>query len=811
MLNFKKFGFGCSAIAMVAALSVAMPAVAQEAEPAAVNEDGIDVIVITARRQQESAQSAAIAIDAVSGDDLAQAGILDAQDLRSTVPALTLANGGAAYTSILIRGVGNIANNAYLDAAVTPSVDGVVTGRGSGAFGAAFFDMSRVEVLKGPQGILYGRNATGGAINIIPNRPEIGVNSAGFSAGYGNFDAISFEGFVNVGASNGAMRVAFSHQEHDGYNRDGSDDLDRSSIRAQFLAEPTDNLSIRVSGDYTRMGGVGPGSSYIGHFSGPNFIAAPTDNREGMDTPAADAYRQTVLGAPGFGFLNPMNEEQSLDFEFYGVHAEIELETDIGTFTVIPAYRVMDGDSYFYGPAFSTAYNKERDAQYSLEARLAGSAGPVDYVLGGFYFNEDSTVEAQFNQEFVLPMQEYVSGTESLAGFGQLTFNVTDQARLVGGLRYTNDQKYIDGTIINFIAFCGLPPSPNAACRAPGVQPHFPNFTQPQAAFDWLISQGFIAANSVYNPTAPVQVYLNQRLPIGRIQKTYTAPNDSGSYSKLTWKVGAEYDVTPDNLLYATVETGYRAGGFQLATGNTTYDPENITAYSIGSKNRFLDDRLQLNLEAFWWKYRDQQVTYFTIDVATSTLVSLTDNVGRSEIRGADLDLIYKPMRNTTLSGKVQYLDTEYQELFLITAAPRDNYECPRSNTGQLTNTGSPVIRFDCSGRPLIFSPEWSVNLGVEQVFEAGDFDVILNANTSWRSSQYTQFNFLDFQLVPSYWVSNANLTLANVDAGWSVSAYVNNIEGNRQVSFAQASPIGFAVARYTSPRTYGLRVSSSF
>lgn len=787
-----------------------VPALAQN-EAVGIN-GGIEEIIVTAQRREESLQKAGIAIDAISGDALTRGGILDSTDLGKSVPALSLANGGGSNTSIIIRGVGNIAPSSYLDSAVSPSYDGVVMGRGSGAFAAAFYDLARVEVLKGPQGILYGRNATGGAINIIPNPPELARSGGGFNLGYGNFDAIQADAYVNLTVGdNSALRVAGTVQRRDAYNRDGSDDLDRTGLRAQFLTEVNDRLTIRVGADYTWVRGVGPGTSYVGHFVQGNFVTAPTDEHEGMNTDAANAYRQTVIGAPGFGFLAPMNRQQELRYDYYGVNAEITLDTGIGKFTVIPAYRVSDGFSYFYGPAFNTGLFDEKDTQYSLEARLAGSTGMLDYVLGGFYFDEKVDFIGEFNQEFVLPMQKYESGTKSLAAFGQLTANLSDRFRLIGGLRYTKDNKFIDGNITNFIAFCQLPPAPRPACRADGVLPHFPNFTDPQLAFDWLIDNGFIAPTSVLNPSAAVQVFPNLKLPGGFIQKAVSAPADSGSFDKLNWKIGAEFDITSENLLYATAQTGYRAGGFQLASNNTTYNPENIVAFTVGSKNRFFGNKVQLNFEAFWWKYKDQQITYFTVDAATSTLVSSTQNVGKSEIKGFDIDAIVRPMRNTTLSAKVQYLDTAYKDLHLITAPPRDNYNCPVTNTGQTTNTGAPILDFDCSGKPLIYAPKWTINMGVEQRVPLGGIELILAADTSWRDKQFTQFNFLDFQQTRPHWLSNASLTVLLPDHDVGVSFYVNNIENDRQIGFGQASPIGFATTRFTAPRTYGMRLSATF
>ncbi|MEE4452962.1 TonB-dependent receptor [Novosphingobium resinovorum] len=814
------------AFATLAMTGIAAPALAQDAQAQdagaqdASDNSGLGDIIVTAQRRSESLQDAGIAIDAVGGDSLVRQGITQADALNRAVPALTVTNGGGSNTSIFLRGVGNVTNSSYNDPAVTPSYDGVVLGRAAGAFGAAFYDLARVEVLKGPQGILYGRNATGGAVNILPNRPELGANHGGFTLSIGNYDAVSAEGFANLAiGDNAALRVAATRQYHDGYNRDDSDDLDRSGLRAQLLFEPTDTLSIRIGGDYTHVGGVGTGASYIGAFTpgadGYTFAASGLDSSEGMNTDAANAYRQTQLGAPGFGFLTAMNEQQYSDNTYWGVNAEVTLETGIGTLTVLPAYRKSDAESVFYGPAFNTAYTNEQDRQFSLETRLAGTVGMFDYVVGGFFFDEKIRNVGVYNQEFVLPIQRYTHQTKSLAGFGQLTANLSDRFRLIGGLRYTRDKKSIDGLINNFIAFCGgipaitPPDSFEAGCATPGNIPNFPNFTSTGDTVNWLISQGYIASGST--DTASDQVYplLNGT---GLILKTYYPVVDSGSYSRVTWKAGAEFDLAPQSLLYASVETGYRAGGFQLSEGNPSYKPEFITAYTVGSKNRFLNNKVQLNLEAFWWKYKDQQINYFTVS-PDSVLINTIDNAGRADIKGFDIDLMAKPLHNTTLSAKVQYLDTEYKKLNLITASPRDNINCSSSQTGDYLSDGTtPILSFDCSGRPLLFSPKWTINLGIEQIVPVSDsFELVGNFNTSWRSSQYGAFEYLDFEKIRPYWLSDAGLTLRQSDGGLSIGAYVQNIENKRRVATPQSSPIGFAIARYTAPRTYGLRISASF
>ncbi len=794
------------------------PVAAAPATDVAQNSGEISDIIVTAERREQSAQKAAVAIDVVDGDKLAAAGVTNANDITKLVPSLTVTNGGGNNTSLYLRGVGNRTNNGYNDPAIAISYDGVYLAHPAALVGAAFYDLQRIEVLKGPQGILYGRNATGGAINIIPAAPELGRFGGGFDVSAGNYDAVQAQAYVNVPLGDTtAFRLAATRQIHDGYNRDGTSDQDVGSIRGQFLFEPSSDISLRVGADYTKAGGVGAGGTYLGNYTpspaGYVYAAAPLDSNEGFNTAAANAYRSTLLGAPGFGFLTPLNTAPSLNYEYWGVNAELSVKTGVGKFTLIPAYRKTSGSSYFNGPAFNTAYNRENDAQYSLEARLAGSKGPVDYLLGGFYFHESTRASNEFNQEFVLPTQSYTQVTESWAAFGQLTAHITDRFRLTGGARYTHDHKDMNGLLNNFITFCGgLPPanltppaSFGAGCATSTTLPRYPNFLTVPDTVNWLVANGWIAATTV---TATPQVFplLNGK---GTILKTHSPVIAQRTFSRVTWKAGAEFDLTPTSLLYAKAETGYRAGGLQLAEGRSTYNPEYLDAYTIGSKNRFFDNRVQLNIEAFYWKYRDQQITYFTVDTS-GTLISSNENAGRVTIKGFDVDAVVKPFHNTTLSGKVQYLDARYNALHLFTAAPRDNINCPYTLTGQLAG-GQPVKDFNCSGKPAVFAPKWTVNLGAEQVVPLGAFDLVGNVNTAWRDDQYGGFEYSDFEHIPAYWTTDLNLSLRSVPHRWSFGAYILNLENKRRSVAPQLAPTGQAVTIYSAPRTYGIRLTADF
>jgi iron complex outermembrane receptor protein len=799
---------------LACAVVIAVPVVGVAAD-----EGSLEEIVVTAQRREESIQKAAIAIDAQSGDSLLQEGITKPEDLSKLVPALSFASGGGNNSSIFMRGVGTRTNNAYLDTAITISYDGVFLGRSAAAMATSFYDIERVEVLKGPQGILYGRNATGGAINVLPAKPKFDRASAHVVLGAGSYDERQVEGALNLplGGSS-AMRFAFNRYKHAGYNKDGTNDADITGARLQYLVEPSERVSLRIGGDYTKVGGFGNGWSYAGQYTPGNYAWVPSGlpKNEGSNTPAADAYRRTILGAPGFGFLNAMQDSLYQNYWYTGVNAELNVRTDYGTWTFIPAWRKSDGSSRFNGPGFNTGWIQDQHQQTSAELRLASSGDRrLDYIAGAYYFKEKSDSNSTYNQEFVLPLQLYTSETRSLAGFGQLTFHATDRLRLVGGARYTSDKKTMDGVIDNFIVFCGGPPPTNLAppasfgrgCAVPGNLPHFPTLDTPEQAFAYMVNGGWINPNIVLNGGTQGFPLLNG---VGFVLRSHTVVVDGGTNSKLTWKASVQYDVAPESLLYATYETGYRAGGFQLAESYPTYNPEYLNAASVGSKNRFLDGRLQVNGEIFWWKYKDQQINYFTLS-PQGTLVSSTQNVGSSTNKGLDIDILFALTQNTRLSARYNYLSATYDDLKFKTAAPRDNFGCGTPTpTGEMAGA-APVVEFNCSGKPAMYAPKYVVNAGIDQTFPLGSYDLVASVYTTWRDEQWSSIEYVKHELIPAYSSTDASLTLRAPDDKWSLSAYGRNLEDKRRMLSAQTPVIGVGMVSYGAGATYGVRLQASF
>jgi iron complex outermembrane recepter protein len=243
-----KSGFLLAA-STVALLYASSPALAQEQSGASAEEPstGLGEIIVTAQRKAESAQKAAVAIDVIGADELTSAGVNNVTALSKTAPSLAVAQAGGPNVSLFIRGVGNFTFNGFTDPAVAFNVDGVYLGRATSAVGT-YYDLERIEVLKGPQGTLYGRNATGGAVNVLPARPRLEELSGHAGVEYGNYNSLDFEAAANVPlGERAALRIAGRLLSGDGTNADGTNDQSGQAIRAQLLLKPSDAFSIRLS------------------------------------------------------------------------------------------------------------------------------------------------------------------------------------------------------------------------------------------------------------------------------------------------------------------------------------------------------------------------------------------------------------------------------------------------------------------------------------------------------------------------------------------------------------------------------------
>jgi iron complex outermembrane receptor protein len=782
-------------------------------------ESGLGEIVVTAQRVEESSQRAPIALDVISPQELVRQNVIRAEDLSRTTTALTATGStGGPTTVFFVRGVGNATVNAYSDPAISFNYDGVYIGRPSSTSGA-FYDLQRVEVLKGPQGTLYGRNATGGAINVIPNRPKLGATSFEMSAGYGNYNWFTSQVAVNVPLGDKlAARVAGTVSSHDGFINDGTGKQREYAGRIQLYAEPTDQLSLRLAADASHHGGSSISGFYLGKvdpvfgatgFAGYTFTPTGFSPNQGLFDPASQALLASRFVSQAGRAGEVIDGVPFNDDDYWGVTAELNYETSAGTLTVQPAYREAKL-AYQFNGVFRGAFSAEQDKQTSVEARWAGNVGnAVDYLIGGIYFDEKIAATARYDQHTLTPYQNFTTGTESWAGFGKVTWHVTDQLSLTAAGRYTSDSKSFNGTSNVYILFCGNPAPPQDFCP---TLPFIPVLATEQQFIDFYTSRG-IPITPVPLFALPPQAGGSQTAPF--VLKSPIVINSTLKNEKFTYRLAAQYDITPQNMVYASYETGYHAGGFSFARGVESYKPETIQAYTIGSKNRFLGNTLQVNLEGFWWIYKDQQFSQFGYDLGNPpATVFLTRNIGDSTIKGVDLDVDLKATRHTLLSASVQYLDAVYDSFtyFVPNQGLPPNSTCQFAPTTQTVNgTVLALYQIDCSGKQAFNSPQWSFILNAEQTIPFDDFSVVLQAGTRYRSSSYSTADYLPYLQSRANFVSDASITLRDNDDRGFVSLFVRNIENSRRQLGGNTTTANLVTSAVEEPRTYGVRIGGKF
>jgi iron complex outermembrane recepter protein len=790
-----KLNNGCWAI--VCAFAVAAPAGAQTAALASTDsESGLEEITVTAQRRTEDLQHAALAIDVISPRTLELAGATRATDIAAFVPALQIGGSGNSQQSIYLRSVGAFTAQGYSDPAISFNLDGVSLARTSSLTGM-FYDLARIEVLKGPQGTLYGRNATGGAINILPKAPVIGETSADVSLTLGNYAQVHPEAAVNIGVSgNSAARLAFTYTRHDAYQTDGGGAANGYAGRAQYLYQLGDNLSIRFAGDYAHDGGSDDSGTLIAIQS--PFTGAITPSPLPRDVGTTDPRTNAILGNQysflGGRFMGPIGVTPRTDNRYWGVLSEIVWKTPIGNLTLLPAHRESDLDGATTGFTLG-ATTVEHDEQSSFEARLASeNEGMLRWLLGAYWFHETIDAVYGFNSQTIAPFQNLNQGTLSKAGFGRLTFAPIDEFRISAGIRYTSDRKSYDSQEQLLLDVCGAPTVPIPACPAAPLLPVVPSF----AALSARLNLFPIIPDALYGsplPGAEASVFpLLHKFIVGEQASTRT-----------TYHAGVEYDLGKHSLLYASWDTGYHAGGLAFANIKPNYAPEYLTAYSVGSKNRFLGEKLELNAEVFYWKYTNQQIAHGATDFDGS-YVFVTDNAGSSTIKGTEFSAKYLITPHTVLDFDAQYLSAVYTSFTYQTPAGGTN--APPVTTCPFAQTDATHYTVNCAGKTAQQAPRWSGNIGLQQRADAGDYSLFGEVSVHAQSDSVTGFELIPEEVQKSYAIVNLSAGLSPQNAKWSVVAFVNNLTDRRPYGISYYNSLASVFgASLGAPRTEGVRI----
>jgi len=744
---------------IVGALCMATAASAAQKGPAtpdASASGGLEEIVVTAERREASTQKTAQAITAVTAQSLKESGVTSAAGLSQVVPGVDV-NLGGGFSQIRIRGVGGGVVNNFGEPGVAYSVGGVYIAQPYGG-NAAYYDLSRVEVLKGPQGTLYGRNSTAGAINVVPNRPELTRFYGEASLQVGNYS--DFEPQVILNAPLGdkvAARLAISTINHDGYFSNGQSDAKIKSGRLQFLFQPTDGTSIVLLGDLFEENGKGPGDTPLFPGTNANGVAAIKPGSTGryltsdpFDNLGANFVYSTGFPPPNATFA-PYGHPK-IDHKQTILSADVESDLGFANLSFIPAYvttKVNDNLANFgyTSDVFTDA------KQTSVEARLASkSGGSLQWVAGAYYFDHDNNSTQTFLQRGLgyITLGTPKMKTTSKAFFGQGTYSVTDTVRLTAGLRYTSEDKSVRGATV-----------------APGV----PAFLCPNY---------IVATGTGYSVT-------------DRCSLTNTGDL---SFSNTSWKVGAEYDVAAHSMLYGNVSTGFRAGGFNPGAPPNTFPPEKLTAFEVGSKNEFAEGTARVNVSAFYWNYSVESNPVFgPINPIGLAFVVVP---GSSHIYGAEIETAFKASSADTISFNALYQHAKYVHY----------------STLAIPFIGIPATVYDGTDRTS--SPDLSGNASYDHSFllaSGGKIDANLNAHFESSSLLALQLPVPEGYRREGFVTGNISVTYTTASDKFSLGAFVNNVTDEWVGSGAFTSTTTGNVFQQSAatPRIFGLRANVKF
>ena len=905
-----------STIALAAVLFAA-PALAQAQTPAQTvpetDEAGVPEIVVTAQRVSEKLQDVPLAITAISGATLAEKNITDVTRLQDIAPGLSIGRSGSDARPN-IRGINTEAIGANSDPRIAFYVDDVYQSRTSQAL-AAFVDLERVEVQRGPQGTLYGRNSFGGNIALYSTVPKEEFG-AGFSALYGRFNRLRAEGFVNAPLTPGIqVRIAAMGERADGYVKNtstGSDlgDEKQYFVRGSLRVAPVDSdLEIILRGSYWHQGGNGIsafGYKSLGTPYDPALIRAPggtlTVGGRTITFPAG------FSGGSAFGvnsFINSRFRDGIVDVTANGVSADLglpierdpyKINFDTVTIRKTTQKQFSGSLSYDFGPvefrsitgyadffavrssdndfsAFPVAidYNKTDVKTFSEEVQLLSSdkSSPFQWILGGYYYN-DKIREIFFSDNnlnffttgtgplypggaFGLLPTGSISATRddayspvqlrtrSYAAFAQASYNLTDALRVTGGVRYTSDRKRYAAGVTNGV----LTPKPA------GVT----NF-----AFDLYQPTNF-TCGSTTTAQGTTSVAQGATTPATRIQC------GDAKFKFTTYRGAIDYKIAERNLVYASISTGRRSGGFNNvlidaanpSLGVIPFQPEKVTAFEVGSKNRFFDNTLQLNIAGFYNRFSGLQVQRQVPAPNGLTTLSIIENSGKGRSYGLETEAIYKPTSELTLGLSVVYLNSKYTQYETGTAAnglaallgcpaatnasvstsAGRSYACEAggfspngfpflnglSDPGRFRQVttlpnGNPVFNYIIAGKGST-GQTYSSNIPLSPKFTvtgSAAYDIALGSGRLTPSAQvyYNDgFDNLDLNLpiakTKSYTKTDIRLTYVSGDDRITLQAYVENLEDHAVLNRTAIGANRSINASYALPRTYGVKAGYKF
>ena len=721
----------------------------------------LEEIVVTANKREENLQSVPIAITAVTGDRLEKAGVANTQDLARMVPGLTIQN-SLSGTQPHLRGVGTTALTAGTENSIATYVDGVYILSLSGAL-VQLNNIAQIEVLKGPQGTLFGRNATGGVLNIRTRDPEQEFGGK-VNLSYGNYETVSSQFYLTGGVADNlsADLAGFVSYQGDGWGKNLSNGrdanrMDQAAVRSKWLFEPTDRDQFRLIADFSALHGnsflsFAPlrGTS-VNYGPGTTTAAQRPDLAPFVASGALAPF--AVVGQPyaregGFYDINMQRQPKYL---YNTGGGSLQWDHDFGevSLTSITAYR-RAYQSVAWGNVPVPAYRAvadwhEKDSQLSQELRLASAPSATIQWVVGLYYLDGSAEYTRFNIRgtTIAPLETLGfhadSGTKSGAAFGQFTAPLWSGAHLTGGLRYNVERRSVSGdTVLDFLPEFG----------------------------DATLVTGVTDADKTFR--------------------------------KLTWRVALDQQLTPDVLAYVSYNRGFKSGLYNSVPPSADpIEPEVLDAFEVGLKTQFLDRRVRLNLAGFYYKYTNLQVTVF------SPVAAILDNGASARVYGADLDLNARIGQHLTLYGGATLMHSEFRSY----PAAAFLFPQPISAGG-----GTAKVLQSAKGNRLPYSPDFTFNLGADYTLPVADGELTVSANYSYSGKWFAGPDNILAQ--KEYGLLDGSIKYAFGDQGrTSVSLWARNLTGKKYYVFlaAQANPGGYEQGLVGAPRTYGLTLGYEF
>ena len=778
-------------------LSAAISGLVLTAGPAA-GAQILEEVIVTAQKRVQSMQDVPVSVSAFTGDDLDSRNWLKPADVAAQVPNMQVSSPfGDVQPLFSIRGVSMISYNPSQASPIGVYADETYIGA-TYLHGLSMFDMERLEVLRGPQGTLYGKNTTGGAINLYSQSPVIDDGMNGYlRLGTGNYESRSVNGAIEGTLIDGvlAARVAVNYKENDGvWENDIGPDMAQTKLNAARLSlnfQPSERLNALLK--------ITSGESDPRH--------APP-RAEGTAAGGVNYAGNAEVINPGFleGSVDETGKSE-VDLTLVNLKLTYELQ-DYSLISVTSYYdgeylqrQDLDGTSQ---PFFGMRWGSETDS-FSQDIRLVSNyEGPFNFIIGAYFGDEEINTDVLHDDFFAVPtptspnllisaVSDGVFGSirrrvdlvkESKAVYSHMTYDFSEKLGLTVGLRYTEDDVNLDYYNISRLKGGPLvlpPPLP-------------PITVDTRTAGTWIGGPG--NQTGIDSPIDPATLtWTHEELTDA------SAPKRSETEKEFTGTISLDYRFSDDVMTYVKYSRGFRSGSYgedliYLDVGDDLYaDPEFINAYELGMKSEFLDSRLRLNAALFYYDYTDQQ---FTNNVGLSGYL---ENAGDTEIYGLELEMLAVLADGWTLQAGLGLMDSEYKDLTLSDVS-----------------TDDPFDRIDLSGNTPVSSPE--VNFNFASDYETSLFDgykMRLHVDAAYVDDQwFSAYNdLLGFEDIrqDAYWVFGARAAFSDVAEKYTLSFWVNNIADEEYDVFAinLQTAAGYNYFSQGAPRTYGVDFSINF